>query len=171
MIPVGPGAAQRREAPRRTAWPSGCSTTASCCTARRGLRHVGPTIAAGSYVVFPDQPLRGIAFTALAAGVDYSLRINQLYAPPGAWSHGLMWGADTAEVPRGDATSHPRPRSSPRSTRTAASRRGPSDWYSITTRGVREQKAILALLRDGVYGEIAEQAFVSAPAGRRPRAR
>ena len=39
---------------------------------------------------------------------------------------------------------------------------GPSDWYSITTHGIREQKAILALLQDGVYGEIAEQSFVGA---------
>ena len=51
--------------------------------------------------------MRGLAFTALAAGMDYSVRINQLYAPPGGWSHGLMWGADTVEVPRGDATFAP----------------------------------------------------------------
>src|SRR4029077_5519469 len=61
----------------------------------------GQTYAAGSYVVMRDQPLRGLAFTALGPGLDYSFRINQLYAPPGGWSHGLMWGADTVEVPNG----------------------------------------------------------------------
>ncbi len=61
----------------------------------------GQTYAAGSYVVMMNQPLRGLAFTALGPGLDYSSRINQLYAPPGGWSHGLMWGADTVEVPNG----------------------------------------------------------------------
>ena len=55
----------------------------------------------GSFVVFMDQALRGLADTALGAGVDISSRISILYAPPGAWSHGYLWGADVLTVPEG----------------------------------------------------------------------
>ena len=59
----------------------------------------GTTYPAGSYVVFMEQAFRGFAYTALAAGQDVSDRISQLYAPPGAWSHGSLWGADVLEIP------------------------------------------------------------------------
>jgi hypothetical protein len=52
-----------------------------------------------SWAVFMDQPLRGLAYTGLGAGQDISSRISILYAPPGAWSHGYLWGADVVEVP------------------------------------------------------------------------
>ncbi len=48
-----------------------------------------------------DQPLRGLAYTALDAGSDISDRISILYAPPGAWSHGTLWGADVVGIPDG----------------------------------------------------------------------
>ena len=67
----------------------------------------GTTYPAGSYVVSMQQAFRGFAYTALAAGQDISDRISQLYAPPGAWSHGLLWGADVVEVPAGDASFAP----------------------------------------------------------------
>jgi hypothetical protein len=57
----------------------------------------------GSYVVFMDQALRGLADTALGPGVDVSDRIGVLYAPPGAWSHGELWGADVVTIPDGAA--------------------------------------------------------------------
>ena len=167
VIPVGPGQRSDAEANRMAQWLLDNGVIVHRATA--DFTWNGSTFAAGSYVVYLNQPLRGMAFTALAAGIDYSPRINQLYAPPGAWSHGLMWGADTAEVPRGDASFAP-------TTEVVTSvnelhggvAAGQSDWYSITTHGVREQKAILALLRDGVYGEIAEQAFVSTTGGPTP---
>jgi hypothetical protein len=52
-----------------------------------------------SWVVYLDQPLRGLAYTSLSAGQDVSDRIGVLYAPPGAWSHGELWGADVVEIP------------------------------------------------------------------------
>ena len=121
----------------------------------------GQTYPAGSYVVMMNQPLRGLAFTALGPGLDYSFRINQLYAPPGGWSHGLMWGADTVEVPNGAAFN---PAStfitsvSPLSGGVAA---GAADWYAVKLAGVRDEQTILNLLRAGVYGEIAEASFVA----------
>ena len=54
-----------------------------------------------SWVVEMDQPLRGLAYTALGAGQDISAKIAILYAPPGAWSHGFLWGADVLEIPDG----------------------------------------------------------------------
>ena len=37
---------------------------------------------------------------------DVSGLISALYAPPGAWSHGYLWGADTLVIPR-DASFSP----------------------------------------------------------------
>ncbi len=54
-----------------------------------------------SYVVWMDQAHRGLADTALGAGVDVSDRIAILYAPPAAWSHGYLWGADVMSIPEG----------------------------------------------------------------------
>ena len=56
----------------------------------------------GSFVVLMDQPLRGLAHTALSAGQDVSARIGVLYAPPGAWSHGELWGADVVRIEDSD---------------------------------------------------------------------
>jgi Zinc carboxypeptidase len=129
----------------------------------------GQTFPAGSYVVWTDQALRGIALTALSAGQDVSDRISQLYAPPGAWSHGLLWGADVVEIPRGDPTFEP-------ATVPAAAvnplqgglRDGPADWYAVTLQGSAEVRAILDLLRDGLDGEVAEEPFATASAGEMP---
>ncbi len=54
----------------------------------------GVTYPKGSYVVPMTQAFRGLADTALSVGVDISNDISILYAPPAAWSHGYLWGAD-----------------------------------------------------------------------------
>jgi hypothetical protein len=54
----------------------------------------------GSYVVLMTQAFRGLADTALGIGADISAAIARLYAPPAAWSHGYLWGADVVTVPR-----------------------------------------------------------------------
>jgi hypothetical protein len=122
----------------------------------------GQTYPAGSYVVWMDQAFRGLAYTTLSAGQDVSDRISQLYAPPGAWSHGWLWGADVVEVPDGSAFT---PATTPVSSVNALQggvEAGDADWYAATLRGVSEVRAILDLLRDGVDGEIAEEPFTSA---------
>ncbi len=129
----------------------------------------GTVFPEGSYVVPMDQALRGLAYTALAAGQDISDRITQLYAPPGAWSHGSLWGADVVEIPADDPSFDP--------TTIAVEtvndlqggvRSGPADWYAVTLRGTAEVRAILDMLRSGVDGEIAEASFESASAGPMP---
>jgi zinc carboxypeptidase len=132
----------------------------------------GTTFPAGSYVVWMNQALRGLALTTLNAGQDISTRITQLYAPPGAWSHGLLWGADVVEIPRGDPAFTPatEPITEPNGLQGGV--RGgsgaPSDWYSVTLRGPSEVRAVLGLLRSGVYGEVAEAPFASTTGGSMP---
>jgi hypothetical protein len=47
-------------------------------------------------------------------------------------------------------------------------RAGPADWYAATLQGAEEVRAVLALLRGGIDGEIAEASFTSASAGQMP---
>lgn len=132
----------------------------------------GKAFPEGSYVVWMNQALRGIALTALSAGQDISNRITQLYASPAAWSHGLLWGADVVEIPRGDATFTPATAPITAPSQLAGGVRGgteaPSDWYSVTLRGVAEHRAVRELLRSGVDGEIAEEGFSSTTGGAMP---
>src|SRR6185503_4647790 len=119
----------------------------------------GTTYPAGTYVVPMAQALRGLAYTALAAGQDVSQRITQLYAPPGAWSHGQLWGADTVEVPRGDATFDPQTEVVTAANAFVGGVRdgilAPSDWYAVKVRGPLDFKAIKGLLAAGYEAEIA----------------
>jgi len=135
---------------------------------KRTLRWEGETYPKRSYVVPMDQAFRGLAYTALAAGQDISDRISQLYAPPGAWSHGLLWGADVVEIAE-DAFN---PRTSPihgvNRLRGGVRRGGRADWYATTVRGVHEVRAIVDLLRRGIDGGVAEEPFRSSSAGRMP---
>ena len=129
----------------------------------------GQTLAKHSYVVYMDQFMRGFAYTALSAGQDISDRITTLYAPPGAWSHGQLWGADTIEVPA-DATFAPKiePINDLNPLTGGVRGGGKVDWYALALRGVAESRAVLDLLRDGIDGEVAEASFTSASAGVMP---
>ncbi len=51
----------------------------------------------GTYVVWLDQPKRGLANTILEAGLDLSdIEGLEFYSPPTVWSNALLWGADLA---------------------------------------------------------------------------
>lgn len=53
----------------------------------------GITYPKGTYIVWMDQPKRGLANTILGAGPDLSdVPGLQFYSPPAAWSHPLLWG-------------------------------------------------------------------------------
>jgi len=129
----------------------------------------GKNFQAGSYVVSMSQALRGLAWNALSAGTDIETRITTLYASPAAWSHGLLWGADTIEIPRDDATFTPSANLIFDTNSLEGGVRGgvdaPADFYSVTLKGVNEDKAVLALLRSGVNGLIAEEPFTSTTGG------
>ena len=47
----------------------------------------------GTYIVWMDQPKRGLANTILEDGMDLSdIQDLTFYSPPAAWSHPLLWG-------------------------------------------------------------------------------
>jgi hypothetical protein len=101
VIPLGAGQRSDAEANRLVDWllRNGIEVHELKQDASLGAR----TFERGSYVVWMDQAHRGLADTALNIGLDVSDRISILYAPPAAWSHGYLWGADVAEIPDGAA--------------------------------------------------------------------
>ena len=115
-----------------------------------------------------DQAFRGLAYTALTAGQDISERISQLYAPPGAWSHGLALGRGCRRDPARRRAFKPATTPVRRNELQGGVRRRPADWYALTLKGTAELRAVLDLLRSGVDGEVAEAAFTSATAGLMP---
>jgi hypothetical protein len=129
---------------------------------KRDHRWQGQTFPRKSYVVWMDQPMRGLALTTLSEGQDISDRITQLYAPPGAWSHGSLWGADVVEIPRGTSFRARTFRIDEVNELDGGVPRGRADWYSMVVRGAAEVRAVLDLLRSGVDGEVAEEPFTSA---------
>ena len=104
VIPLGNGQRSDPEANRLVDWllENGIQVEKM----KKDTTFEGRTFAKGSYVVWMTQAHRGLADTALGIGVDISASISQLYAPPGAWSHGYLWGADTLVIPR-DASFSP----------------------------------------------------------------
>lgn len=53
----------------------------------------------GSYVVWMNQPKRGLANMILESGPDLSDIVGlTFYSPPAVWSHPLLWGASRAVV-------------------------------------------------------------------------
>jgi hypothetical protein len=100
VLPIGEGQRSDVEARRLAQWllDNGIRVERIERTYKRGTRQFEE----GSYVVFMDQALRGLADTSLGPGVDVSDRIGVLYAPPGAWSHGELWGADVVTIPDGE---------------------------------------------------------------------
>jgi hypothetical protein len=125
----------------------------------------GQTFPAGSYVVWLDQPLRGVAMTTLGAGQDVSDRISQLYAPPGAWSHGELWGADVVEIDDPSFAPTTASISAVNPLQGGLRPGGAADWFAVTVQGTAELRAILDLLRDRIVGEVAEEPFTSTTGG------
>ena len=117
----------------------------------------GRWVEARSYVVWMQQPHRGLAETALSVGVDISASIGQLYAPPAAWSHGYLWGADIVQVPAGERLW----------ARTEPIKRperldgGVNDWradyYALRMNSPTAVRTLNALLGQGVAAQIATQ--------------
>lgn len=59
----------------------------------------GVTYPAGTYVVWMDQPKRGLANTILEDGHDLSFVEGlSFYSPPSVWSHPHLWGVDAVRV-------------------------------------------------------------------------
>jgi hypothetical protein len=98
IIPMGDGQRSEPEANRLVDWL--VSNGIVVDEMKQPYAFDGMDYPRGSYVVFMTQAFRGLADTALGIGADISAAINRLYAPPAAWSHGYLWGADVVTVPR-----------------------------------------------------------------------
>ena len=170
IIPFGMGQRSDAEANRLVEWllHNGIQVE----RAQKAFSWNGTAYGAGSYVVSMSQALRGLAWNALAPGTDIESGIDVLYASPAAWSHGLLWGADTVEVPRGDTSF--RPMTKPVSAVNSLSGgivggvKARADYYAVTLKGVHQDQAILAVLRGGIAGEMAEAPFASLSGGQLP---
>jgi len=98
VIPLGAGQRSDPEANRLVDWL--LTNGIQVDEMKQATTYGVTTFEKGSYVVWMTQAHRGLADTALSIGTNISGLIGQLYAPPGAWSHGYLWGADTLVIPR-----------------------------------------------------------------------
>jgi zinc carboxypeptidase len=169
VIPLGAGQRSNAEANRLVQWLLDNGIAVRRMSAKFAWSGGGRTFQSGSYVVRMAQAFRGLAFTALTIGQDISSRIGTLYAPPGAWSLGYVWGADVVEIPADDATFTPTTKSALHPKVLGGGvRSGRSDWYAIELASPTVVRAVNEVLNSGVNGEIAETAFTSTTGGLMP---
>ena len=125
----------------------------------------GVTYSKGSYVVHMAQAHRGLADTALSVGVDISNDISILYAPPAAWSHGYLWGADVAVVPRGAAFAPNTNRILKASHLRGGVEPGSATGYALAIDSPTAVRTINALMDEGLTAKLALGSFMT-PSGR-----
>jgi hypothetical protein len=159
VIPLGPGQRSDPEANRLVRWLLTNGIEVSQLS--KSITFGDQTFAAGSYVVWMDQPHRGLAETALGIGDDVSARISTLYAPPGAWSHGYLWGANVVTIPLGasfPAKTKPAEAPQPLGGGVVA---GGADRYALAIDSATAVRTLNRLIGDGVTAELALASFSS----------
>ena len=163
VIPVGDGQRSDAEANRLVEWA--LFNDIEVDELERDYRVGSQTFEEGSYVICMAQTRRGLADTALSLGVDISSRIQRLYAPPAAWSHGYLWGADTVTIPDGA-------RFSPRVDRIHRPNRlkgsvpgGKASGYTLQIDSPTAVRALNSIVRAGADASLATAAFSGGPAG------
>ena len=164
VIPVGRGQRSDAEANRLVEWLLFNDIEVTDLT--RDHRFGDRTFERGSYVAWIAQPRRGLLDTAMSLGVDISDRINILYAPPAAWSHGYLWGADVVTIPDGAAFApHTKPISRPNRLDGGVERGKPAATYTLEIDSPTAVRAANELIRGGVQTWIATAASNAGPAG------
>jgi hypothetical protein len=119
------------------------------------------TFAEGSYVVWMNQAHRGLADTALDIGVDVSSQIGTLYAPPGAWSHGYLWGASLVTIPTGAAFKPNTKQIDAPEPLTGGVAAGSGDRYALRVDSPTAVRVLNELVGDGVAAQLALASFTS----------
>ncbi|HET8651562.1 MAG TPA: M14 family zinc carboxypeptidase [Gaiellaceae bacterium] len=161
VIPLGEAQRSDPEAKRLVRWL--LTNGIRVQRLQKDYKHGSTDYERGSYVVFMDQPLRGLADTALGPGVDVSSRIGVLYAPPGAWSHGELWGADVVTIPDG---ANFRPKSqriwSVRPARGGVDASRGASAFALELDSPTAVRTLNALLNAGVTAELASAPFTNA---------
>jgi Zinc carboxypeptidase len=163
VIPVGDGQRSDAEANRLVEWL--LFNDIEVTELERDLRFGGQTFEEGSYVVWLAQPRRGLLDTALSIGVDISPRIQRLYAPPAAWSHGYLWGADVVTIPDGASFSARTDRISRPNRLRGGLEDGRADGYTLEIDSPTAVRALNALVGDGVDAGLALEPFSGGAAG------
>jgi zinc carboxypeptidase len=167
VIPLGSAQRSDAEANRLVEWLLFNGIVVSQLD--RPARFGSQTFDRGSYVVWMNQAHRGLADTALGIGVDVSSQIGQLYAPPAAWSHGYLWGADSVTIPAGSGFA-----ASTREVRRPASLAGGvdssrADRYVLELNSATAVRTLNTLVANGVPAALALGPFTNAgrsyPAG------
>ena len=164
VIPVGEGQRSDAEANRLVEWL--LFNDIEVNELERDYRFGSQTFEEGSYVVWMAQPRRGLADTAMSLGVDISDRIQRLYAPPAAWSHGYLWGADVVTIPDGARFSprtEPHPAGQP--AQGLGADRGRGQAYTLQIDSPTAVRALNELVRGGAEASLATAAFSGGPAG------
>ncbi len=160
VIPVGEGQRSDPEANRLVEWLLFNGVEVERLHKDGGFD--GRTFDQGSYVVPMDQARRGLADTALSIGVDVSDRIGRLYAPPGAWSHGYLWGADVVTIPEGSSFNpHTKPVSRP-TPLDGGIDAGAADAYALEIDSPTAVRTLNELVGAGTSAELAMGSFASA---------
>jgi hypothetical protein len=155
VIPVGAGQRSDAEAKRLVDFLLGNDIEVERLTGDYSFG--GQTFQAGSYVVYLDQALRALGNTMLHVGDDISDRVTQLYAPPGAWSNGFLWGADVVTIERGEGFA---PSTTPvtRSDEVDGGvRTGGADWYALEVDSPSAVRTINELVGDSVGAQLATE--------------
>jgi Zinc carboxypeptidase len=157
VIPVGDGQRSDVEAKRLVDFLLGNDIEVE--RLKRDYRFGGQEFEKGSYVVFMDQALRALGNTMLDVGDDISDRVARLYAPPGAWSNGFLWGADVVRIERGRRFS-PSTSSVRRTDKVEGGvKKGDADWYALEVDSRTAVRTVNELVADGARAQLATEAF------------
>ena len=157
VIPVGNG--QRSDAEAKRLVDFLLDNDIEVRQLRRDYRFSGRTFQAGSYVVFLNQSLRALGNTMLDVGDDISDRVTELYAPPGAWSNGFLWGADVVTIGRNSRFS-PNTRAVEETDPVEGGvRSGRSDWLALEVDSRTAVRTANELIGDGVPARLALEPF------------
>ncbi len=126
---------------------------------RRDYRFGNRTFQAGSYVVYLNQSLRALGNTMLDVGDDISDRVTQLYAPPGAWSNGFLWGADVVTIARNRSFTPNTSAVDETDDVEGGVRAGRSDWLALEIDSRTAVRTANQLIADGVPARLATEPF------------
>jgi hypothetical protein len=163
VIPLGAGQRSNPEANRLVEWLLFNGIKVSELTESAAFN--GQTFEQGSYVVWMQQAHRGLAETALGIGDDVSDSIGRLYAPPGAWSHGYLWGADVITIPPGASFKAQTNEINKPSKLSGGVEFGRADRYVLEIDSATAVRALNVLLDGGTPAELATTSFSGYPAG------
>ena len=159
VIPLGAGQRSDPEANRLVDWL--LTNGIQVDEMKQDTTYEGATFERGSYVVWMAQAHRGLADTALSIGTDVSGLIGQLYAPPGAWSHGYLWGADTLVIPRDADFSPITNRVTKSSHLLGGVEPGVADAYVLAIDSPAAVRTLNTLLAGGTPAQLAMTSFTS----------